>query len=126
MPCKSYIHFLLIMMLSCPVLGWAKDKYALVIGNGAYKSGRLKNPANDALLMGETLKKLGFKLIGGKAHTNLNKEKMSEQIIELGDKLRSSKGVGLFYFAGHGVQFQGSKGDSRNHGGGLATTLPRR
>jgi uncharacterized caspase-like protein len=62
-------------------MSWSKAKYAFVIGNDAYKSGRFKTPVNDAVLMGNTLKKLGFELIKNQAQANLNKEKMSELLI---------------------------------------------
>jgi uncharacterized caspase-like protein len=87
--------------------GLSNEKFALVVGNGAYTEGPLANPTQDAVLMGQTLKSLGFTLIGGKAHTNLKKEELSLHIIELGDQLRRTRGVGFFYFAGHGMQIEG-------------------
>ena len=41
---------------------WASARVALVVGNGDYapEIGKLKNPANDAKLMADTLKDLGF------------------------------------------------------------------
>ena len=82
-------------------------KYALVIGNGAYKTGPLNNPPHDARLMGETLKGLGFELIGGDVRVDLGREELAQSILEFGDKLHSSRGVGVFYYAGHGVQVRG-------------------
>ena len=38
----------------------AEPRVALVIGNSAYKDAPLANPANDAWLMAETLRGLGF------------------------------------------------------------------
>ena len=48
-------------LLALPIAGAAETRIALVIGNG-YKGepGYLKNPPNDARLMGETLRRLGF------------------------------------------------------------------
>jgi uncharacterized caspase-like protein len=43
----------------------AQERYALIIGNSDYQTSPLKNPENDARLMGETLREVGFKLIGG-------------------------------------------------------------
>ena len=85
----------------------AQERYALIIGNSDYQTSPLKNPENDARLMGETLREVGFKLIGEEAHTNLNKEQMLEQILAFNRTLRRSKAIGLFYFAGHGVQIEG-------------------
>lgn len=79
----------------------ALPRTALVIGNGRYRDAPLKNPANDAGAIAENLKKLGFdvtsQLDGGKAA-------MENAIRGYGERLARSKGVGLFYFAGHGLQ----------------------
>ncbi len=82
-------------------------RVALVIGNGAYKASPLANPPNDARLMAKTLKETGFELVGRKAHVNVNKERMQELILEFGQQLKRSGGVGLFFFAGHGMQVGG-------------------
>ena len=101
---KHFIFFYLILFsLNC----FAQAKHALVIGNSNYKHGKLKNADADAKLMAKTLDNLGFELVGGKALTNLTKEEMSLKIISFGDKLRTTKGIGVFYFAGHGVQVNG-------------------
>ena len=104
---------ILLLAITCLITsGYAKtspssNKFALIIGNGAYKSGPLKNPTHDAILLGETLKNLGFELIGGKPQLNLTRESLANIILDFGDKLRATKGVGVFYFAGHGVQLKG-------------------
>ena len=53
--------------------------------------------------MATTLQKLGFKVILKK---NANLETMEEAIENFGSSLKRG-GVGLFYFAGHGVQVNG-------------------
>ena len=76
---------------------------ALVIGNAAYDTGPLRNPANDATDIAATLQRLGFDV------TLLRDAKMramEEAIETFSQKLRKG-GVGLFYFAGHGVQVAG-------------------
>ena len=78
-----------------------------MIGNGNYQVGPLKNAPNDAMLIGETLQNLGFELVQNKVHINITKEQMSLLILEMGDQLKMGKGVGLFYFSGHGIQFEG-------------------
>jgi hypothetical protein len=95
-----------ILLLSSPD-AFAKQKFALIIGNGAYQVGPLKNPTHDAKLMSETLKSLGFEVIGGEAQLNLTREQLSTRILEFGDKLNATKGAGVFYYAGHGVQVKG-------------------
>ena len=76
---------------------------ALVIGNGAYKDGPLRNPVNDARAMARTLRGLGFKVISGE---DLDWRAMRRKIIKFGDEINKG-GVGLFYFAGHGIQAHG-------------------
>jgi formylglycine-generating enzyme required for sulfatase activity len=80
-------------------------RIALVIGNGAYAGVPvLKNPPNDATLVAATLKNLGFDVTSGLNQTQLQ---MKRLVREFGAKLRVGGGVGLFYFAGHGVQSKG-------------------
>ena len=78
-------------------------RLALVIGNGAYQTAPLKNPLNDVEDMAATLRNLGFKVILKK---NADRRTMEDTIRYFGKQLRSG-GVGLFYFAGHGVQVGG-------------------
>lgn len=81
----------------------APGRYALVIGNSAYKNKPLKNPANDAKDMARTLERLGFDV---QLKTDVSLRDMEEAIRLFGDRLKRG-GVGLFYYAGHGVQVQG-------------------
>jgi len=78
---------------------------ALVIGNGRYaKVSPLDNPVNDATDMAAVLSGLGFEVIKG---TDTNLVQMRRLIREFGEKLEQQKGVGLFYYAGHGVEVRG-------------------
>jgi hypothetical protein len=78
-----------------------KERLALVIGNGEYTSARkLANPVNDANDMAAALRGLGFEVISG---VNLDLRQMQEKVRQFGDRLKVSGGVGLFYYAGHGV-----------------------
>src|SRR5262245_64051897 len=81
----------------------AVRRTALVIGNSKYGQGSLRNPANDARAMGNTLKDLGFDVT---LQFNLNLRQMDEAVRGFGKKIKDG-GVGLFYFAGHGVQVDG-------------------
>ena len=80
------------------------SKLALVIGNARYKSAPLKNPVNDANAISAELSNSGFKVL---KHTNVSKREMRDAIRSFGDQLLENRGVGLFYFAGHGIQFNG-------------------
>jgi hypothetical protein len=86
----------------------AENRVALVIGNAHYKFiPSLANPAGDARLMAKTLKDLGFTLIGDSAQIDLDKTALDEAIRSFGSKLRGAD-VGLFYYAGHGLQLRGT------------------
>jgi formylglycine-generating enzyme required for sulfatase activity len=78
-------------------------KIALVIGNSAYTVSPLKNPANDARLMADTLRSLGFIV---DERTNLGQGEMKTAIEAFGRSIKKG-GVGLFYYAGHGMQVNG-------------------
>jgi hypothetical protein len=89
-----------------PAIGWAQaeKRVALVIGNSAYKEGgALKNPVNDARVMATALRELGFRVI---ARENATKQQMERAVGEFGDALAAGA-VGLFYYAGHGLQVNG-------------------
>ncbi len=79
------------------------ERLALVIGNGAYRTAPLKNSVNDAEDVGKVLSSLGFKV---SLHKNVDKRTMEESIRGFGRQLKAG-GVGLFYFAGHGMQVEG-------------------
>ena len=79
-------------------------RLALIIGNATYKSSPLSNPVNDARLMDKVLKEAGFTTIKAE---NASIRDMRRLVRDFGDKLKASGGVGLFYYAGHGVQVRG-------------------
>ncbi len=79
------------------------QRFALVIGNGAYKEGPLANPVNDAHAIALALKESGFTVI---SRENIDQRGMLAALREFGDKLRAG-GTGLFYYAGHGMQIKG-------------------
>jgi uncharacterized caspase-like protein len=86
----------------------ADKRVALVVGNSAYRNVTpLDNPKNDAKLMAETLRGLGFTLIGGAAQIDLDKPGIDRVVQSFGAQLRGAE-VGLFYYAGHGVQVRGA------------------
>jgi uncharacterized caspase-like protein len=80
-----------------------EKRFALVIGNGSYKSAPLRNPTNDAHDMALVLKTLGFEV----THLeNAEYRAMVRAIRNFGKQLQNG-GAGLFYFAGHGIQVNG-------------------
>jgi len=97
--------WLVLMLL--PAVTLAEEKrIALVIGNGRYASSPLINPPNDAQLIASTLSSLGFDVI---SRRNSNQTEMKRAIQEFGVRLEQAgpNAVGLFYYAGHGVQLNG-------------------
>ncbi len=76
-------------------------KIALVIGNAAYRHSPLKNPANDAKGMAEALNNAGFDVT---VRLDAGRASMLAGIDAYLKQLAVRKCVGLFYFAGHGVQ----------------------
>jgi len=96
--------FTLVMLFSAAAA--AETRIALVIGNSNYASGPLPNPANDAQMMADTLGSLGFEVI---ARRNADQNTMKRAIQEFGSRLEKGgpSAVGLFYYAGHGVQLNG-------------------
>jgi formylglycine-generating enzyme required for sulfatase activity len=83
------------------------DSVALVIGNAAYKNAApLSNTINDAVVMADALKSLGFELVGGKAQTNLDKNGLDNVIRKFGETIRGKR-VAFLYYSGHGVQVDG-------------------
>lgn len=79
-------------------------RVALVIGNGGYADAPLRNPVNDARAMKEALETCHFEVT---LLTDVGKRTMEDAIRVFGDRIRNGA-VGLFYFAGHGLQAEGS------------------
>ena len=78
-------------------------RVALVIGNSTYKDAPLRNPVNDAQDVAKELSRLGFKVT---LKENADQKTMKQAIRDFGGQLKAG-GVGLFYYAGHGMQVKG-------------------
>ena len=103
LPILAGIMLAVVAMVMGPMPARADIKVALVIGNSKYQSADiLKNPANDAAAVRNALAAIGFNVV--------LKQDLTEQDfqITLKDFARdaSKSDIALFYFAGHGVQFQ--------------------
>jgi hypothetical protein len=83
-------------------------RIALVIGDDDYHSGLhpLKNAVSDAALISATLRKAGFDV--EELH-DASRAQTSAALARLGQRIHASGAgsVGLFYFAGHGLQSYG-------------------
>jgi TPR repeat protein len=81
-----------------------ESRVALVIGNGAYTHAHpLANPVNDANAMAATLRLLGFEVVSA---TDTDRVGMVRALGQF-RKQMTADGVGLFYYAGHGMQVRG-------------------
>lgn len=105
------IALALMIVLACigALPARAENRVALVIGNNAYNGGLmpLANPINDADLIADRLRSTGFEvevLHDADASTTLAAVKRMQARL----KAANGDGVGLFYFAGHGLQAFGS------------------
>lgn len=100
---------LLALLVQAPAASADGPRVALVIGNGNYDDniGRLRNPTNDAKLIARSLGQLGFKVL---LKTDTDQNEMKRAIRDFGEALRDAgpDATGLFYYAGHGVQVDGT------------------
>jgi hypothetical protein len=79
-------------------------RVALVIGNSAYRfTPKLANPRNDATNIAAALRKLGFQVIEG---FDLDKVAFERKIRDFATSLHGAD-VGVFFYAGHGLQVSG-------------------
>ncbi len=76
---------------------------ALIIGNSKYENDELLTPTNDANDVAEKLKHFGFVV---KKDINIDFDKFNFLVDNFGNELNNFD-VGLFYFAGHGMQIDG-------------------
>jgi uncharacterized caspase-like protein len=76
-------------------------RVALVIGNAAYASAPLLNPGRDAAAVAGRLKALGFTVI---ERHDASRAQMASALDEAATALQGRSGIGLLYYAGHGLQ----------------------
>ena len=81
-----------------------EKRLALLIGNSNYQfSGKLPNPINDVRAIKIVLEQLGFAVL---KYEDCSQTTMKRAIDKFGRQLKT-KDVGLFFYAGHGVQVDG-------------------
>jgi uncharacterized caspase-like protein len=100
----------LVVALALPIaprIGHAAEmRFALVIGNDEYQTGKLATPANDAGLVADALQAAGFTVTGAR---NLDQATLRESFREFLGQVSSAgpDAVALVYLAGIGLQFEG-------------------
>jgi Caspase domain len=92
-----------LVLLSLPSAAQPK-RVALVIGNSAYvNTPKLANPKNDTADISVALVALGFKVVEGR---DLDKPGFDRKIRDFAVALSGAE-VGVFFYAGHGLQVNG-------------------
>jgi uncharacterized caspase-like protein len=90
-----------VILATAPLVSQAK-RVALVIGNSSYQNIQaLKNPVNDAVDMSAALKRLGFTVL---TKTDADHKAMRTVIDDFNKAIKGAE-VALFFYSGHGVQF---------------------
>lgn len=107
---RRFLLFIAVISFLSPIAAApaaADKRVALVVGNSAYKNiTPLGNPGNDARLIADALRSLGFTLVGGSAQLDLDKGQFDNAVQSFSNQIQGAD-VGLFYYAGHGVQVRG-------------------
>ena len=94
-----------LVALSGPISpAWSSERVALVIGNGNYRNARkLSNPTRDAEAIEAVLRRGGFKVV---TVLDAGVEAMYRALEEFKQAAKDAR-VGLFYYAGHGIEVSG-------------------
>ena len=82
----------------------ADKRIALVIGNARYPKVPLDNPENDARLIANNLRKLGFDV---NEQLNVNVLQFRRALREFARRVQEDDAIAVLYYAGHGVQIDG-------------------
>jgi hypothetical protein len=100
-----FVPLLCISIFACCTSACADRRVALVIGNSEYGSqAQLTNPRNDGQDMAEALKALDFDVI---LRVDADRQHFLQALEEF-SRAAAGADVGLFFYAGHGIQMDGS------------------
>lgn len=95
----------LALAAAVPAQAQPTDKrIALVIGNARYPKVPLDNPENDARLIANNLRKLGFDV---NEQLNVNVLQFRRALREFARRVQEDDAIAVLYYAGHGVQIDG-------------------
>jgi len=98
----GFVALLLIVSQMMPA--HALNRLALVIGNSDYKIQPLDNPANDATAIAKKLSGMGFTV---SRHLDLKRDEIGLAIEDFVSTVSPGDEI-VFFYAGHGVQLNGS------------------
>ena len=94
---------LLLLVLASQASSAAEGRAAVVVGNDTYLRAPLENAVNDARSITATLRELEFAV---RHLENLTRADLATVVAAIESSV-PQQGVGLFYYAGHAVQYQG-------------------
>ena len=98
---RNLIVFCCLLTMAGGLFAATERRVALVIGNNDYQNVvKLEKAVNDANAVSAELRKVGFEV---QLLNNAGQKKMNQAINEFVQKV-SGGGVGVFFFAGHGLQ----------------------
>lgn len=102
---KYMLCVLVLLFHTFFLFGYDNQRIALVIGNSEYRyTSKLANPVNDAEDVAAALEMLGFDVL---LETDLTRAQMDRSVREFVRKVTPDTEAALFYYAGHGVQYEG-------------------
>jgi hypothetical protein len=84
-----------------PAHAASAPRVALVIGNAGYAASPLANPVRDAEAMSALLRDIGFDVVDAR---DASRAQMLAAVERTRERLAGQQGVGLLYYAGHGLQ----------------------
>src|SRR3954453_18791999 len=97
------LFLLLLHMFGSQAYAQGEPRWALVIGNNAYRHvGSLRTAVNDAAAMAAPLRQLRFEVL---ERPDLDRAGMYRAVRELAE--HAAGGIAVVYYAGHGVQIRG-------------------
>jgi len=99
-------NILLFVLLCCLSAATAQTerRVALVVGNARYANSPLTNPGKDAKAMAVALREAGFSVT---EKYDLRYDSFNRAVTDFGRNIKGANTVALFYYSGHGVQYDG-------------------
>jgi len=103
--CTTILTIILSLLFTTTIQANQEQRLALLIGNSNYAhGGSLDNPVNDVRAIKKALEALGFTVM---KYEDCSQKTMKRAMDKFGRRLKG-KNVGLFFYAGHGVQVRGN------------------
>ena len=99
-----------------PTVGTALKRFALVIGNGAYRNVQsLRNPTNDAAAVAAKLQQIGYSVVYARDVDRRGMNQAADTFLAMVEPGSEA----LVYYSGHGVDLNGSELSAAGRHSGL-------